>query len=717
MVAFFSKFLTFIQIFTLVVFFLGIDMNIKANNHKSPTAQKREMQIKMHGTVLVDHYAWMRDAKWPLVESEEILAHIKDENRFADQYLNQYSTQRSKVLEELKSRIMQTHQTPYIRHKEYYYYSKFISGQEHGIFCRKHGSEQGQEEIILDVNEIAKGQSFTSIGAAITSPDNRYFAYSVDHKGDERYTVYVMNLSEGGKLLEDTIDDIIGGVVWHEKICGFFYSKLNDQWRPDKVFFHRIGSNCVNDKLIYQELDKKFTVKPVQSNSCDYIFLSISGHNSSEFLAINQQSMVPLVVLPRKEGTTYDIEHHGDFFYLRINDSGSNFRLAKLPIVDLGSKFELQGYIDEESSLYLESFDVTQNYMILNYSDKGVPLIQVRSMRNADSKRLIFPEVAYSGYGYCANFEDDDIRVNYSSLACPGTVFRYDFSQASLTVLKKNEFPGFDASKYCVRRLEADNCGVKIPITVFFNKDFKISTESPLYITGYGSYGSGVPACFRGSAISLVDRGLIFAIAHVRGGDELGHHWYESGKFLQKKNTFEDFIACTEHLIKLGYGKAGNIAIRGGSAGGMLIGVVLNKRPDLYRCAVLDVPFVDVLNTMLDSSLPLTTGEYDEWGNPNVKEYFDYMRSYCPYYNIERQKYPHIFATAGLSDPRVGYWEAAKWVAKIRENNLEKDSTIILKTDISSGHGGASGRFKSLEELADSLTFILSIMVKGFSKS
>ncbi len=690
-------------------------MTIQASVETAPKPKKKEFYTKIHDTVLVDDYAWMRDVKWPLVESEEVLSHLQEENRFASAYLDQYAEQRAKVLAELKSRIMQTHQTPYTRHKEYYYYSRFVAGQEHGIFCRKHGSEEGIEEVILDVNNLAKGQKFTSVGVISMSSDNRYCAYSLDHKGDEYYTVHVLDLSDGGKILVDTIDCVTGPIVWHEKLCGFFYSKLNSQWIPDKVFFHTIGTASSLDKLIYEELDKKFTVRPAASASNEYVFLSVHGHNSCEFLAIKQDSMVPLVVLPRKAGVMYDAEHHGDFFYVRINDSGPNFRLSKLPVADLGSGFELQNYIDEESSLYLESFDVTQNYMILNYINKGVPLIRVKSMVDSSVKNLTFPEVAYSGSGYGSNFEDDDIRVHYSSLACPGIVFRYNFFDETLSVLKKNEFPGFDSSKYCVQRVEAENGDVKIPITIFFNKDFQINSESPLYITGYGSYGFSMPACFSNSAVSLVDRGLIFAIAHVRGGDELGYKWYESGKFLHKKNTFDDFIACTEHLVKLGYGKAGNVAIRGGSAGGMLLGAVINKRPDLYKCAVLHVPFVDVLNTMLDSSLPLTTGEYEEWGNPNLKEYFEYIGSYCPYLNITKQQYPNIFATAGLSDVRVGYWEAAKWVAKIREFNTG-DSKVILKTDMSSGHAGASGRFKALEESADSLIFILSIMQKGFSK-
>ncbi len=707
---------------------------------KPPIAQKQEIKIQMHDATLVDNYAWMRDEKWPTVQSEKILSHLNNENFFADTYLKQYSGQRAKILEELKGRIIQTYQTPYTKNKEYHYYARFVEGQDYGIFCRKYGSEQGAEEVILDVNQIAQGKDFTNLGAVSISPDNRYFAYSLDHKGDEHYTIFVIDLHNKGKLLEDRIESVTGEIVWHEELHGFFYSKLNNQCIPDRIFFHDIGTGAINDRLIYQELDSKFTVGSSKSSSSEYIFLLVNGHNSSEclFMESKSQEMTPKVLLPRKEGVIYDVEHHENFFYVRINDCTQNFRLAKLDISEAGSKFDLLDYIKDDQNLYLLSFDVSNSYLVLNYRDRGVPLIKVMELLRSKrslltkflryaakivdkdsqfySKKVKFPDSAYSGSAFCSNFEDDDIRIQYSSLSCPRIVFRYNFERDKLVVLKKDELPqGFDSSKYSIQRLEADNQGVKIPITVFFHKDYEINSERPLFITGYGSYGIGISPGFSSTAVSLANRGFIFAIAHIRGGDELGYRWYESGKFLQKKNTFEDFIVCTQHLVKLGYGKAGNIAIRGGSAGGMLVGAVINQRPDLYKCAVAHVPFVDVLNTMLDSSLPLTKGEYEEWGNPNLKEYFEYIRSYCPYYNVKNASYPNIFATVGLSDVRVGYWEAAKWIAKIREFNAS-DSNVMLKTDMTSGHGGASGRFKSLEELADTLVFIFSTMLKDFEK-
>jgi oligopeptidase B len=726
-----------------MLFFMNTQISESKTFIQRPIAQKEETKMHVQDTTLVDFYSWMRDEKWPKVESQKILEHLNKENLFTDQYLSKYSAQRDEILEELKGRIIQTYQTPYTKNKEYYYYTRFIEGQEHGIFCRKHGSEEGEEEIVLDVNQIAQGKNFIRIGTVSVSPDNRYFAYSLDCEGDEYYAIRVMDMHNKGILLEDNIDAVSAEIVWHGELHGFFYVKLNHRRIPDKVLFHEIGKDGLEDRLVYQELDSKFSVSISKSSSSQYIFVLINGCNSSEFLFLEScsKSMIPKLVLPRKEGIVYDVEHHKEFFYLRINDCTHNFRLARLPLSQAGSNFNLLKYIEDDQSLYLSSFDVSKNYLILNYKNRGVPLIRVidlyhtksnlfaRAFRYAAhaltrtkvshfySHDVKFPDLAYSGSAFCSNFDDDDIRIQYSSLSRPGVVFRYNFEKDDLIVLKKDELPqGFDSSKYCIQRIEADNQGVKIPITVFFHKDYEINSERPLYITGYGSYGIGISPGFSSAAISLANRGFVFAIAHIRGGDELGYQWYESGKFLHKKNTFEDFIVCTEHLIKLGYGKAGNVCIRGGSAGGMLVGAVINQRPDLYKCAVAQVPFVDVLYTMLDSSLPLTTGEYEEWGNPNLKQYFEYIRSYCPYQNVKIASYPNILATVGLSDIRVGYWEAAKWIAKIREFNTS-DSNVMLKTDMSSGHGGASGRFKSLEELADILIFIFSTMGKDFEKA
>jgi len=673
---------------------------------------------ELHNVHFVDNYSWLRDPNWPKVDSKEILLHLERENNCINSYLQKYSKQNKQILKELRGRVVETYQTPYTKHGEYYYYIRFVAGEEHGVFCRKNGSETAEEEMILNVNDLAKNHNFTRINATALSPDNRYFAYSVDHTGAERYTVHVLDMRERNKLLLDKIDSTIGGIAWHEELYGFFYSKLNAQWKPDKVFFHEIGQDSSKDKLIYEETDAKFSVYPCKSSSRKYIFLSVHGHNSSEFLCIDVRNskILPKVILPRKEGVIYDAEHHGDHFYLRINDCSPNFRLAKLPIVHLGEKFDLTDYEKEAEHLYLKSFDVTERYMILNYTNKGIPLIRVREMTDESTKTLKFDDIAYSGYAYCSHFNDNDIRVNYSSLACPATVFRYDFLKDQLTILRKDELKEFDSTKYCVQRLEANNGDVKIPITVLFNKSYGISSDRPLYMTGYGSYGYGMSPSFSNSAISIVDRGFTFAIAHVRGGDELGYQWYTSGKFFQKHNTFDDFIACTEQLVKLGYTTSGNIAIMSASAGGMLVGNVINQRPELYKCAVAEVPFVDVLNTMLDSSLPLTVGEYEEWGDPNLIEYFRSIFSYCPYQNIKSSEYPHVLATAGISDPRVGYWEAAKWIAKIREFNTA-GSYAFLKTDMTSGHSGASGRFKALEELADVLTFICSIMLKDFENS
>lgn len=649
--------------------------------------------------VPADHYAWLRDANWPSVSCEEILFFLEAENKKTSEYLSRWSEVRKEIFDELKGRIAQFDETPPVRRGNFFYWTRFEEGKEQPVFCRKNVAD-GSVELLLDVNRLAECKEFAKVATAAPSSDNRYFAYCIDYQGREEYEIRVL---QGELLLNDLVHKTSGNLVWHQTLPGFFYAKLNDNARADRIFFHALGSCTEDDQLIFFESDARFSLSLSQSSNRECIFIASNGHACNEIRYLQNESLFPELIREREEGIFYDVEHYGSEFYLRINDRGGNFRIAKLN--------QAEGLIDfiPQSEEYLESFDVSQSYMILNYKRKGVPSVKILDIAACSIKEISFPDESYVACAYCSNFQDDDVRISYSSLSTPDAVFKY--RPEKLELLKQREIPsGFDSKEYLVRRLEAERNGVRIPITVFTKRDFKTGTCAPLYLTGYGSYGYAAYVGFSSFAVSLVNRGFAFAIAHVRGGDELGYDWYEAGKLLSKKNTFEDFITCTEHLIELGYASSGNIAVSGGSAGGMLIGAVINQRPELYKCAVALVPFVDVLNTMLDPQLPLTKCEYKEWGDPSEVEYFEYISSYCPYTNVKKQPYPTVLATSGLSDLRVGYWEAAKWIAKLREFNTGR-SEMFLRTDMSVGHQGAPGRFKRLEEAADELTFILSTML------
>lgn len=695
---------------SLLLFLFTLAHAVPMNLDKT-TVRKVPLERQVHGMTLTDDYAWMRDPNWPEVSSKEVLEFLEAENKATEAYLNKWSAKRIELLEELKGRIAQFDESPPVRLGEFLYWTRFEAGREHPSMFRRRNLDGSKEELVLDVNLLADGKEFTRMREGVPSPDNRYFAYSVDYSGKEKYEIHIIDL-HSGRLLEDSITGSRGGVVWHEELPGFFYVKFNDKSRPDRIFFHELGSSEESDRLVFFEPDERFSLALCKSSSREYIFLTSHGHSSNELRCIQSSSldMKPQLIRPKEDGIFYDVAHHGLHFYIRINDKGGNFRLAR-QAVDGSSA--LLDFIKCDPKLYLASFDLSSKYIVLNYKKMGVPLVRVLSFEGK-LQEVDFPDEAYSASAFCANFQDEDLRVCYSSLAVPNTIFSYNFPNNRLDVLKRREIPsGFNPSEYSVKRLEAERDGVKIPITVLTKREFKLGSGAPLYITAYGAYGGPAYIGFSSFAISLVNRGFAFAVAHVRGGDELGLAWYEGGKFLSKKNTFEDFIACTEFLVEKGFGSKGNIVLSGGSAGGMLVGSVINSRPEMYKCAIALVPFVDVLNTMLDPDLPLTKPEYEEWGDPNQKEHFDYIKSYCPYSNVKRQKYPHVFATAGLADFRVGYWESAKWVAKLREFNTGK-SLIMLRTQMDSGHQGASGRFKQLGEFADELVFVFSLTLPGF---
>nr|WP_040257338.1 prolyl oligopeptidase family serine peptidase [Rickettsia hoogstraalii] len=727
---------------------------------KPPIANKQNYSFEVHETTINDDYQWLRDPKWPNVEDSKILDYLKAENKYTENFFADLQKDKEKIFEELKGRVKLDDESVYVKKKDYYYYHRVEGNKNYPIYCRKHNNMNAAEEVILDVNLLTPNGGFTDVAKVAMSPNQNLMAYSVNFTGNEQYNIKIYNLKEQ-KYLPDNVTDIAPTVIWHEKLNGFFYITINENQRWDKVMFHRLGEDVTQDKLIFEVKNPLHFISCEKSASNEYIFINSGDHNENEIYVISMQddNFIPKLVRAAENKIFYEIEHNGDYFYIKTNFKAKNFHVVKLPINNFENTSWDDIYIKEEQDKYLKSFDFTNNYLILNYRDNGLPLIKIKRFKDLHEKTIHFPDESFQASSFSTNFEEDDIRIDYSSLARPNTTYSYDFdsrplqkfayreefegdtehstaayksdradastgslsqlplevefpkrSSDKLTILKTQEIPsGFNPEEYKVERIFADNGDVKVPITLFYKKSlFKKDGSNPLYLMGYGAYGISMPVNFRNTAVTLADRGFIYAVAHIRGGDDLGHDWYEAAKFLTKKRTFEDFIACSKALINEQYTSNNNIVIMGGSAGGMLIGYVLNEKPELYKLAVAHVPFVDVLNTMLDESLPLTLLEYNEWGNPKEKEYFEYIKSYSPYDNVKAQNYPALFITCGISDPRVGYWEPAKWVAKLRELKTD-NNPLLLKTNMDTGHKGSAGRFDYLKEIADELVFIFNI--------
>ncbi|MDX2050391.1 MAG: S9 family peptidase [Rickettsiaceae bacterium] len=669
-------------------------------------AKKIPYKYQIHGEEITDNYYWLRDENWPEVSNPEIIEYLEIENKATTDFLESQKSLIDQIFDELKSRIKLTDTSVYTKKGDYFYYSRTEENKNYPIFCRKKLSLSANEEIILDVNKVAEGKKYTQISSLSVSPSQKFIAYTADFSGDEHYSIFAKDL-DSGSLLCDEVRPVFGEACWHEDEKGFFYTPVNQHWRHDKVMYHKLGEDPSKDTVIMHEKDPLNQLSISKSSSKEFFFINSSGHDSSRiyYFGMKDESYRPIEILSRKDKIIYNINHSDNYFYIRTNDQGPNFRLAKMnakyPVLD-----QLEDHLRYDPNSYLESFSVTSNFLIANYKKNAIPKVVIYDQSTSKHKEIVFPDQVYVASGHSTNFEDDDLRVSYSSLKRPSITYSFRFETGELTILKQDEIPsGFEPEEYELKREWAQREGVKIPITILYKKSlFKGDGSNPLFLTGYGSYGYGYPVSFSNKAISIVNRGFIYAISHIRGGDEFGYDWYESAKFLNKKNTFEDFIASAQFMIDANYSSKQNITISGGSAGGMLVGYAVNNAPELFNAAIADVPFVDVLNTMLDETLPLTPLEFKEWGNPKQKEYFEYIKSYSPYDNIKRQKYPNMFITAGLSDPRVTYWEAAKFTAKLKEYNLGQNK-IFLHTNMTAGHAGASGRFNFLKEVAEHIAF------------
>ena len=568
---------------------------------------------------------------------------------------------------------------------------------------------EAEEEILLDQNELAAGKEFFSLGVTSVSPNQQIMAYSVDITGAEQYTLYFLNLATR-ELYSETITNTYYSFTWGNDNQTAFYTKLDDANRPYQLWRHTLGSNPSDDVLVYQEDDESYYLGVGKTRSRAYILLNLSSMVTSEvhYLdADNPQGKFQLFQ-PRQTGIEYSIDHHSDRFYIVTNEEAINFKLMSTAI-DSPDKKNWQTLISHRSDVMLEGVDVFADHLVIYELQAGLRTAKIQTLATGKITNLSFPEPTYSfSGGNNPEFNTSKFRFNYSSLVTPSSVFDYDLATGERELKKEIEvLGGYDRTLYASARLMAIAAdGTEVPISLVYKKGLNQDSSNPLWLTGYGSYGYSYPATFSSIRLSLLDRGYIVAIAHIRGGEEMGRKWYEDGKFLQKKNTFTDFIACAEHLIAEKWTSCDRLAISGGSAGGLLMGAVVNLRPDLFKAVVANVPFVDVLTTILDESLPLTIQEWEEWGNPNDPEYYDYIKSYSPYDNVVAKDYPAMLITAGLNDPRVKYWEPAKWTAKLRELKTD-DNLLLLKTNMSAGHGGASGRYEFLKEIAFEYAFVI----------
>ena len=672
----------------------------------TPSAAKKSHVTEIHGDLINDDYFWLRDKDNP-----EVIEYLKAENAYTEQVLEPHAELRESLFQELKARIKEDDDSVPAKKDNYYYYSRVAAGKQYAIHCRKKGDLNSPEEIIIDENQLAEDRPYFSLGTFSVSPDHKLLAYSEDIDGSETYTLRIKNL-ETGELLPEQIENTFYSLEWVNDNRTFYYTVLDESLRPYRLYRHTLGQPVEQDELIYEEQDSQFFVGCDKSRDDRYIFLETDGKITSEqyFVSADDPQGQFEIIAPRQKGHEYSAIHHEGYFYILTNDRAENFRVD-LTLVSQPQQKYWQEFIPHDPDRLIEDIDEFKDYLIIDERYQGLSQLRVIELKSQAAHYIQFDDPTYLVFGSSNwEYETQTFRFGYTSLVQPMTVFEYDLKTRSKTILKQDRIPGgYDPDRYHSERIFApSHDGVEIPISLVYRKDFKRDGTHPLYLYGYGSYGASIDPGFSPNQLSLLNRGFVYAIAHVRGGSEMGRHWYESGKFLQKKNTFLDFVGCAQHLIAENYTRAGNIAISGGSAGGLLVGATINLKPELFKAAIAHVPFVDVLNTMMDATLPLTPLEYDEWGNPADREFYRYIRSYSPYDNVEAKDYPHLLITAGLNDPRVTYWEPAKWTAKLRllktDNNL-----LLLKTNMDSGHAGSSGRYEYLKEVALEYTFLLTI--------
>ena len=672
-----------------------------------PSAKKEKKELTIHGDTRIDNYYWLNQR-----ENKEVIDYLNAENEYTTSMLSHTKSFQEKLFEEIKGRIKQDDQSVPYKENGYYYIARYEEGQEYPIYSRKKGSLDAPEEIMLNVNELAKPYSFYSVGGRAVSPDNKIIAYGEDTLSRRIYTIKFKNL-ETGEMLEDEIPGTTSSAVWAADNETVFYN-LKDETtlRSYKIMRHKLGTPISEDVEVFEENDETFVSFVYKTKSKKYIVIGSYATLSQEYRVLEADNPEGKfrVIQPRERKLEYGIAHFNDKFYIRTNLDAKNFRLMETD-ENATTKENWKEVIPHREDVLLEGMDIFNDYLVLSERINGITQIRVRPTAG-EEHYIDFGEDAYLTYtSINPEFNTNILRLGYTSMTTPNSTFDYNMETKEFKLLKEQEVVGeFDKSKYQSERLYATATdGTKVPISLVYKKGFKKDGSQPLLLYGYGSYGSSMEPYFSSVRLSLLDRGFCYAIAHIRGGEEMGRSWYEDGKLLNKKNTFTDFIDCAEFLIESKYTNKEKLFAMGGSAGGLLMGAVVNMRPDLWKGVVAAVPFVDVITTMLDESIPLTTGEFDEWGNPKEKEYYEYIKSYSPYDNVEAKEYPAMLVTTGLHDSQVQYFEPAKWVAKLREMKTG-NHPLLLHTNMEAGHGGASGRFKRYKETAMEYAFILDLV-------
>ncbi len=668
-----------------------------------PAVEKKPVELDIHGDVRIDNYFWLNERENPAV-----IDYLEAENAYTESVLTEASGLQTRLVEEMKSRIKQDDVSAPYKHGEYYYYYRLGEGQEYPVYCRRKGSMGADEEVLLDVNKAAEGETYFSVRGFKVSPDHKRAGYGVDTTGRRFYDLRFIDL-ETGRMLPDQIDDVTGNYEWAADSNSLFYVRQDPgTLRWDRIYRHELGAD--DDELVFAEQDETFNAYVYKSVSGKYIYIASESTLSTEvwYLQAATPMQEPQVFLPREQEHEYFVTDGGDRFFVTSNENAQNFRILETPL-DNTAKDAWSVVVPHREDVLIESVDIFSNYIVITERTQGLTQMEVIDRDSRELHIIDFGETVFqasSGDNY--DFETGVFRYDYESLTTPDSVYDYDLDSRQRQLVKEKEvLGGFDRNDYESERLFVTaRDGAKVPVSLVYRKGMELDGRNPLLQYGYGSYGSSIDPFFSANQLSLLNRGFVYAIAHIRGGSEMGRQWYYDGRQLNKKNTFTDFIDVSKFLIEDGYTSPEHLYASGGSAGGLLMGAVVNMAPDLYNGIATRVPFVDVVTTMLDDSIPLTSSEWDEWGNPNEKEFYDYMLSYSPYDQIERRAYPNILVTTSLHDSQVQYWEPAKWVAKLRDYKTD-DNLLLLKTDMQAGHSGKTGRFQSLEDAAIQYTFFL----------
>ncbi|MBN1211115.1 MAG: S9 family peptidase [candidate division Zixibacteria bacterium] len=659
------------------------------------------------GLEITDDYFWLRDR-----ENPDVITYLEAENAYTEAVMKHTEVLQDKLYKEMLGHIKETDLSVPVKIDDFYYYSRTEEGKQYSIFCRKKGSLEAAEEILLDVNVLAEGKDFMNLGVYEVSPNHKLLAFATDDKGNERYDLRIKNL-ETGELLPDAIDDISTSVEWANDNKTLFYTITDEAWRPYKVFRHKLGGDPAKDYLVYHEKDDAFFTGLGKTKSKKYLLIGLGSNTTNEYWYLDADNPTGKfkVIHPRQHMMEYNVDHHGDRFYILTNDNAKNFKLIQAPVAD-PSKKNWKEVIPQRDSVMLTGMDFFKDYMVVYYRENGLRQIDVTDFNTGKTHKIEFDEPVYAVYGDDnPDYNSELLRFSYQSMITPRSVYDYNMKTRERELKKQREvLGGYNPEDYRSERIFITaRDGARVPVSMVYKKGMVKNGKNPFYLYGYGAYGINFDPWFSSNRLSLLDRGFIFALGHIRGSSAMGRGWYDDGKLLKKKNTFNDFIDVAEGLIAEKYTSSDKLIISGGSAGGLLVGAAVNMRPDLFKIVVADVPFVDIMNTMRDETLPLTVIEWEEWGNPHEKDYYDYMMSYSPYDNVEAKDYPNMFITAGLNDTRVNYWEPAKWTAKLRAMKTDRNR-LLLKTNMGAGHGGASGRYDYLKEIALEYAFLLDVL-------